>query len=345
MRRKIKSLAVVCTAIFAISSTFASEIDIQPQAADLAPLASKALLTDIVSVADNMLVAVGERGHILISQDAIEWQQAKVPVQANLNSVYFVNKQYGWAVGHDATILATSDAGATWHLQHFSPQMDKPFFDVYFSDQLNGIAVGAYGLFYRTIDGGVSWQNEFHAELLSEDNQDYLAELKETDPEMYDIELGAILPHFNRIYADGNVLYLVGEAGFAAKSTDNGRQWQRLDEFYIGSLFDITRTPQMSLMAVGLRGHAFESTDQGASWQQVDLAESATFNSVFADDSGRLYLVGNAGSLYLSKDEGKSFIDLSQTDGKAIVNGLRWNNNLVLATEVGIKTINLSELE
>mgnify|MGYP006161828239 FL=1 len=345
MRIKINSLAVVCAALFAVSSTFASETEIRPQAADLAPLASKALLTDIVNVADQMLVSVGERGHILVSSDAETWQQASVPVQANLNSVYFVNKLRGWAVGHDATILATNDAGLTWHLQQFAPHMDKPFFDVYFSDEQNGIAVGAYGLFYRTTDGGASWQNEFHIELLSEDNQEYLTELKDSDPEMYDIELGAILPHFNRIFADGNVLYLVGEAGFAAKSTDNGQHWQRLEEFYIGSLFDITRTPYMSLLAVGLRGNAFESQDQGLSWQQIRLPETSTFNSVFADSKGRVYLVGNAGSLYVSNDSGKTFEDHSLLDGKTIVNGLSWNNKLVLATEVGIKTINLSELE
>jgi photosystem II stability/assembly factor-like uncharacterized protein len=323
----------------------ANDEDAQPQVADMAVLAGKALLTDIVNVADQSLVVVGERGHILISQDSEHWQQAQVPVQSNLNSVYFVNKLQGWAVGHDATILATTDAGASWQLQHYAPQTDKPLFDVYFADRLHGIAVGAYGLFYRSTDGGASWQKEFHPELLSEDNQEYLLELKETDTEMYEVELGAISPHFNRLYADGNVLYMVGEAGFAAKSTDNGLSWSRLEEFYNGSLFDITRTPQMALLTVGLRGHIFQSRDQGQHWQQIKLTESATLNSVFSDAAGRLYLVGNAGSLLISDDQGESFTDASLPDGKAIVNGLIWNDKLVLATEVGVKSINLSELK
>jgi len=343
MRRTIICLTAIHAMFFA-ATVAAETVDNQPQTSDIAILAEKALLTDITAIGDQILVAVGERGHILRSQDAKNWVQATVPVQANLNSVYFVNKQQGWAVGHDASILATQDGGVSWQLQHFAPQVDKPLFDVYFFDSQHGIAVGAYGLFYRTTDSGKNWQKEFHPEVLSEDDQDYLQQLQESDEQMYETELGAILPHFNRLYADGNVLYMAGEAGFVAKSIDNGLSWLRLDEFYNGSLFDITRTTQMSLLTVGLRGHAFISDDQGMNWQQVALTESATFNSAFSDASGRQYLVGNAGVLLVSDKTGKTYTDYSQPDGKAIVNGLIWQGQLILVTEVGIKTINLSEL-
>lgn len=317
----------------------------EAQAAYQVPGVTSSLLTDIINVQGNTLVAVGERGHVIVSSDGEQWQQAQVPLQANLNSVYFISKQLGWAVGHDASILHSNDGGLTWQIQQFLPQTDKPLFDVYFADVNNGIAVGAYGLFYRTADGGASWQQEFHAELLSEDDQLYLEELEQSDPEAFAIEQGAILPHFNRLFADGNVLYMVGEAGFAAKSTDLGQSWQRLDEFYNGSLFDITRSDQMSLIAVGLRGNAFKSTDQGISWQPLALTETATFNSVFTDTNGSLLLVGNAGTLLISKDDGNSFSDFSQPNGKAIVNGLVWRDSLVLVTETGVTSIKISELK
>ncbi|MDR6982800.1 photosystem II stability/assembly factor-like uncharacterized protein [Rheinheimera pacifica] len=316
-----------------------------PQAAYLMPQASKALLTDLVKVNGQQLVAVGERGHILLSQDGQSWTQAQVPVQSNLSSVYFINPQQGWAVGHDATILATKDGGASWQLQHYAPQTDKPLFDIYFADAQKGIAVGAYGIFYRTDDGGNSWHKHFHEELLLEEEREYLAELKETDPESYQVETEALLPHFNRLYADGNALYMIGEAGFAAKSINFGDSWQRLDAFYNGSLFDITGTPQMALLAVGLRGHAFISQDQGQHWQQITLSRNATLNSAFSDDNGSVYLVGNAGTLLISRDGAASFTDYSQADGKAIINGLVWHNLLVLVTETGVRTINLSELK
>jgi photosystem II stability/assembly factor-like uncharacterized protein len=138
---------------------------------------------------------------------------------------------------------------------------------------------------------------------------------------------------------------MIGEAGFAAKSVNLGDNWQRLDEFYNGSLFDITRTPQRALLAVGLRGHAFISQDQGMHWQQITLSKNATLNSAFSDDNGSVYLVGNAGTLLISHDGATSFTDYSQADGKAIVNGLVWHNQLILVTETGVRTVNLSELK
>jgi len=303
------------------------------------------ILTDIVPVADKFYVSAGERGHILLSNDGANWQQMPVPLQSNLNSIYFVDEKHGWAVGHDASILHSSDGGQSWVIQQFLPELDKPLFDVFFKDASHGIAVGAYGMFYRSSDGGKTWQSEFHPELASEDDQALLAELKETDPEAYAAETESVLPHFNRLYADGSTLYLVGEAGFFAKSLDFGTTWQRQPEFYNGSLFGITRTSQLSLITVGLRGHVFRSTDQGQSWQQIQVPSPATLNSVLSTTDGNIYLLGNAGTLLVSKDDGLTFNSMDQADGKAILNAVKVGANLVLATEVGIKTIHPKETE
>lgn len=321
-----------------------SSID-ETQAAYIMPLAEKSLVTDIIQVNDSLYVAVGERGHILLSNDGNEWRQANVPVQSNLNAVHFADEQHGWAVGHDSVILATSDGGSSWQIQQFLPESDKPLLDVHFRNRLHGVAVGAYGLFYTTVDGGNKWQQSFFVELAAEEDKEYLLDLQQNDPESYRSELGSILPHFNRLFADGNTLYMVGEAGFIAKSNDFGDSWLRMDEFYNGSLFDIHRTPEMGLLAVGLRGHVFRSADNGQSWQQVELTESATFNSVFSDPAGNVFLVGNAGTLLQSTDDGLTFSDRSEADGKAILNGLILQNRMLLVTEAGIKVINLDKSE
>lgn len=336
----LSGLGVCCV----LTSSFAAA-QVQPQSAYLLPRAVNSILTDIVPVADKFYVSAGERGHILLSNDGASWQQMPVPLQSNLNSIYFADEKHGWAVGHDASILHSSDGGQHWVIQQFLPDLDKPLFDVFFKDATHGIAVGAYGMFYRSSDGGKNWQSEFHPELASEDDQALLAELKETDPEAYTAETESVLPHFNRLYADGSTLYLVGEAGFFAKSLDFGTTWQRQPEFYNGSLFGITRTPQLSLITVGLRGHVFRSTDQGQSWQQIQVPSPATLNSVLSTSDGKVYLLGNAGTLLMSSDDGQSFTAMNQADGKAILNAVKIGTNLVLATEVGIKTIHTKETE
>ncbi|GHG77164.1 hypothetical protein GCM10010919_32570 [Alishewanella longhuensis] len=319
--------------------------DALPKAAVIAPLAEQALFTDVVDMGTAGYAAVGERGHILISHDGQHWQQAKVPVQALLTSVYFTDDQYGWAVGHDATILHTQDSGKSWQLQQFLPKMDKPLMDVYFFDRQLGIAVGAYGMFYTTVDGGVNWQSSFHLSLVSEDDQEYLAELAETDPEAYLLERASVLPHFNRLMVQGEQILMVGEAGFVAVSEDAGQSWQRLEAFYNGSLFDIHRTQQGTLLVAGLRGNVFRSDDNGESWLDIALPVSATLSSIFEDSNGQLYLTGNAGTLLHSADDGQSFRDLSQADGRAILNGLSLANRLLLVTESGIKLTPIGKSE
>ena len=330
---------------YAHASDADENTEMSPKAAYMMPLASQSLLTDVVKVGQQGFAAVGQRGHILLSNDAKNWQQATVPVQSLLTSVYFTDDQYGWAVGHDATILHTQDGGKNWQLQQFLPEQDKPLMDIYFFNRQQGLAIGAYGLFFTTSDGGVSWQPTFHKTLVSSDDAEYLADLEETDPEMYLLERESVLPHFNRLIVNDQQIIMVGEAGFMAKSDDAGASWQRLEEFYNGSLFAVHRTEQGSIVTAGLRGHVFLSEDDGDSWQQIDLPVSATLNSLFADSAGRLFITGNAGALLRSEDNGQSFQDMSQADGRAILNGVALGEQLLLVTEVGIKLTPLSKSE
>ena len=68
--------------------------------------------------AGERVIAVGQRGHIVFSDDAGKhWQQAAVPVSADLTAVSFPTATQGWAVGNDGIVLHSSDAGATWQKQ------------------------------------------------------------------------------------------------------------------------------------------------------------------------------------------------------------------------------------
>lgn len=310
----------------------------QPEPAYQLPMVSHSVLTDIVGLADGRYVAVGERGHIIQSKDGVQWQQDQVPVQTNLNSVYFVDDSHGWAVGHDAVILATIDGGRSWQVQQYLPELDKPLFDVYFKDRQQGFAVGAYGLFFVTTDGGNSWQQVWHDSFANADDKQMLDELKETDPEAYELELASVLPHLNRLVVRNQTIYLVGEAGLWATSQDFGKSWQRQAEFYNGSLFAIEQTATGTLIAAGLRGHVFRSTDNGQQWQPISLALPATLNSV-QTQANHVWLFGNGGAVFHSADDGVSFQLVPQNSGKAVLNGVATGDNLLLVTETGIKTI------
>ena len=315
----------------------------QTQDARVAPLASQSLLLDITSIKDEKLVAVGERGHILLSNDGNTWQQGAVPIQETLTAVYFVDEFNGWAVGHAATILATTDGGQTWQLQQYLPQIQKPLLDVLFSDKNNGIAIGAYGLFYRTSNGGETWSIEYHNEFLYPEDQAYLTELKLRDQEAYLDEQSSILPHFNRIVADGRTLYLAGETGVIARSNDFGEKWEKFDAIYPGSFYDINRTQDGNLVVVGLRGHIFRSLRNGTPWQEINSNVTALLSAIVLSDDQRIFILGNNGVLLESRDDGASFTKLIQKDGKALIAGVWYKNKIIAVSEVGIKTINVTK--
>ena len=126
----------------------------------IAPLASKSLL--LAGTAKGVLTVVGERGHVLISKDNGEsWTQVQIPTRTMLNGAYFHNDQLGWIVGHEETILRTTDGGKSWEIvNHYPEKEDAPLFDIHFKDAENGFAVGSYGTFLVTADGGQSWDRQ-----------------------------------------------------------------------------------------------------------------------------------------------------------------------------------------
>src|SRR6266404_305600 len=75
--------------------------------------------------------------------------------QAELYSIRFSNKNKGWIVGSNGTVLHTEDGGETWMRQQ--PHTKSTLYHVYFRNEKKGWAVGEHATILRTIDGGESW--------------------------------------------------------------------------------------------------------------------------------------------------------------------------------------------
>ena len=306
-------------------------------------LAEQRLLTNLTKV-NNQVVAVGTRGHILLSEDGENWTQADVPVNVLLTSVSFSSDKIGYAVGHDATILKTNDGGLTWELVNYQPELDRPFLSVSAQDN-KVVVVGAYGMYYESNDNGQTWNNVFHDELLIEDDRLYLQDIKEFEPENYEKERQYLLPHFNQILITNNDWYIAGEAGFLAKSSNKGQDWQRIDMDYYGSFFAVERH-QASLIVAGLRGNLFIQTNNDltdANWQSQILPGKATLNDILISDNA-IFMFGNSGNMYFTK-MGEPVNHHLFEDGKAVMAGEILNGKLVLATEAGVKTMLISDLK
>lgn len=307
-----------------------------------ASLSSDSILLDITSLSSNQYIAVGERGHILIGTSAVDAKQILVPTRATLTAVTRIDNLL-WAVGHDFTIVHSSDSGATWEVQYQDVEKEHPLMDVHFFDPQNGIVAGAYGSFMRTSDGGKTWTTELHSTLLHPDDIEYLEEVREFDgEEFYKQELESILPHFNRLYVFDNTVYMAGESGMLAKSINEGRSWERIDIEYDGSFFDITLSKDI-LFAGGLRGNLF-MRHTNKDWVRIDLCHTGSVNSLLVVDEQLLVLSNNgyvATIDYLSLDESPDCDDpqvsvKQNSDKVTLLNALSINNNMIAVTSNGL---------
>lgn len=295
--RKIPAFALVGAALVILAicaQAPAAETPAKPMAAELAPMAERSLLTRIAK-AGSRLVAVGSRGHILLSDDGREWRQVAAPVNGLLTSVSFVDARHGWAVGHDAAILHTADGGDSWTLQQFKPELNQALLDVLFLDARHGFAVGAYGLFLETRDGGANWA-QIEAPIVEE------------------------TLHFNALarLGDGGLL-VIGEEGMLALSDDQGATWKRLVSPYESSLFAALPTGEHGVLLGGLRGNLYRSDDlRAGQWTRIDLGTPQSVFGLASMPDGSVAIAGlNAMLMQLQPDGRLAKPTLAAADAKA----------------------------
>jgi photosystem II stability/assembly factor-like uncharacterized protein len=284
-------------------------------------MADKALLLDVAQLGSR-LIAVGEFGHVLISDNGGDsWAQAEsVPTRNTLTSVFFIDNQTGFAVGHEATILKTTDGGNNWTLQYNETRGETPLMGVYFTDAQNGIAVGGFSYVFKTANGGEDWEQV----VLIEDSYDDF--------------------HLNDVFTDinGN-MYIPAEFGTVYKSVDRGTTWQTIATPYDGSFWGGFGLADGSIIVFGMRGNIYTSSNQGKSWRKADsdADQSITGGMQLAD--GRVVLTGLSGIVLVSTDSGKSFTGGTRPDRLSFATVASGKDDTVLLLgDPGIKSHKLN---
>jgi photosystem II stability/assembly factor-like uncharacterized protein len=277
----------------------------------------------LVRAGDQKLVAAGERGRIVYSDDgAASWKVAGTPTHQTLTSLFFVDPRTGFATGHQGTLLRTDDGGATWNTLALGGR-DKPALFAVRIDGDRGIAVGAYGAYYESADRGRTWSGRRIA--------------------------GADFDrHLTGIAQCGATCYVIaGEAGTLLRSTDAGTTWQPLKSPYEGSFFGALGAPGGAVIVYGMRGNAYRSADAGNTWQRIDFGRyTGALQGASVQPDGSIVLTGADGFTATSRDGGNSF-SVAWVAGRLTVSallnvggrtlcagpaGLRWAEKLALTT-------------
>lgn len=360
-------IAMLLSSILLLCSTVlqAASLDRLQRPALPSALAQHSLLLDIAQV-DQQLIAVGERGHILRSDDAgRHWQQAVVPVSVTLTAVALVDTTHAWAVGHDGVVLASQDGGQTWALQLDGRRLNELVVNHY--QALQGLIEAGNGgeldpdtiafglddaLFARDegpskplldlyfIDRNRGWVVGAYGLFLRTDDggQNWEPAMTQLDnPDNF---------HLNAITRQQDALLIAGEAGVLFRSLDEGQSWERLEVGYEGPLFSATATAaRTGVLLSGLRGRLFHSGDGGDSWQAIETATRSTLNAATTLHDGGLLAVGNGGAVLYAAPGSDQFSVRMQPQRQSYTGVTEVAaGELVLVGQKGITRVSLKQL-
>lgn len=324
-RRQLLWLALACSSPAALATAAPAAVRALRQKAYPVARPTRAVLQDIARAGDR-LVAVGERGLVIRSDDAGRtWLQCEVPVSCTLTSVRFTDARSGWAVGNMGVVLQTTDGGEHWtkrldgqqaadlvlqaarsprdaatqaiaqdeadRLVEMAEQLvaegaDKPLLALGSAPDGSLLAVGAYGLAVA-VQGGAAWRS-------------YMQHLP--NPEGFT---------FYGVAERGDERWLHGEQGLLLRSAARGEPFRPETSPSTGSLFGSLVLRSGAVLLLGLRGKAWRSAAPGAAWQPLQTPVDAALLAGAELADGSVVLVGAAGQALLSRDGGQSFRPLS----------------------------------
>lgn len=291
------------------------------EAATAAKPASSRVVVDIkpdrivlmdVGLAGNRLVAVGERGFTLVSDnEGKDWRAQGTPVDRTLTGVAFKDDKTGIAVGHGGTVIRTEDGGGRWVQVPLEEAGPDSLLGVTWLGEDHFITYGAFGLYFDSVDAGRTWQRRT---VLNEE---------------FD-------RHISQVVTVGSSLVMTAESGTLLRSDDGGTTWSEIVSPYQGSYFGGLLTKTGAVLVFGMRGNVYRSTDLGATWTKIPIATTMSLMAGRQLSDGTLLLVGNAGLLASSRDDGQTLQLHWSPARKGLASFAQVGSRVVLVGETGV---------
>jgi photosystem II stability/assembly factor-like uncharacterized protein len=262
------------------------------------------------------------------------WDPQTSGVTDQLNSVYFVDVDTGWAAGKNNTILKTVDGGKTWSRALEREEGGNDFSSILFTNAKEGWVQGHVLL--HSSDGGETWRPASPLpgrKSLGDGSAVGTIRLQtgmfSTSDRLFKSEDGGTtwtdsskLPRnsFRAIFAlDPQHVWMVGDYGLYALTTDGGATWQeppmpvkcRLTQVYFVS-------PKIGwILPVDHNGGPLSTTDGGLTWasQYAGAGQNRPLRDIhFVDERSGFLLVGSNGPdvVYRTSDGGAKWATIGQ---------------------------------
>lgn len=204
------------------------------------------------------------------------WKWSHPTPQGNtLRWVKIWNANTWYAAGFAGTFMKTTNAGATWFINHkagriAATQQYSNIYDAHFFDQNTGIVVGSTGI-QRTTNGGVSF---------------------DTIP---GLPTGATW--YQIFFINNNTGYIAGTtSGRIAKTTNGGLNWTLNTLIPSGTYYDVYTANDTTILVASTSGNIQRSTDGGTTWTAVSTGASATLYKIEFLNPNTGWVTGTTGT-------------------------------------------------
>jgi photosystem II stability/assembly factor-like uncharacterized protein len=221
-----------------------------------------------------------------LSQDWF-WQNP-LPQGNDLNDVHALDALTAIAAGDHASIVQTTDGGATWFqvLTNADPEAD--FQSVYFLNGQNGWIAGSGGVVLKTVNGGLSWA---------------VSEV----PGMPDIR--------SVFFVSSLKGWMAGSSGILEVTTDGGGEWRPAESGTEKDLHEVFFVDPYFGWAVGDSSAILHSNDGGQTWSPQTAPLVSDLSSVHFTGRDRGWIAGTGGTLLYTADGGLNWISIPASFG------------------------------
>ena len=285
------------------------------------PLPQGNTILCIQYLTENRIMAIGEAGSVMISDDGgTTWDFKGSGTFNTLYDFFFVNAATGFIVGDGGIILMTTDEGNHWST--LVSGINESLRSVWFSDQSNGYAVGANGKILKTTDAGAAWYvlSTWSTTQLNDicfvdpttgfiaGNQDSILKTTDAGNSWYGVSWGlsmsAELINFSFTSVDtGYILLNYNGFYFLSKTVDSGENW--IIQSQVGSSpKNIYFINSQTGFAPTNSGSVLKTTDAGLNWVTQYTNNDEPLYSIYFFDEISGVAAGKYGALCTTTNGG-----------------------------------------
>ncbi|MBP7496502.1 MAG: hypothetical protein KA792_02415, partial [Bacteroidales bacterium] len=265
----------------------------------------------------------------------------------SIYSIYFTNKETGYAVGRDGYLLKTTDSGLNWDM--LNSGTSKSLSEIFFINENTGYAVGSSGTIVKTSNAALEWinlntgiTNELYSIWFTDINTGIAVGagstvLKTTNAgkSWTKIYTGIEKNFYSVCFTDSNTGYITGDDGTILKTTNGGEEWFPLSSNTTNILYSICFTDANTGYIVGRNGVILKTINAGLSWKIKAIFSTSVLTSISFNDNNIGYAVGNEGVIVKTVDGGDTWVKLNAKNNNSMTSIFYIKNRFFAVSNAG----------